>query len=382
MVPYLLRSFKCSIDFVTSWHIAPNRVTMQERGCEMMKSCALLSAVLLLMSTQAPARTWYVVPDTTELASPIHAALDSASYGDTVLVAPDTYHVTDDSETWLQMPPGVALVSEQGPEATVLELCHHPVGVSFYGGEGARLSGFTIRLSDEPGCGVFMGFSYGIYGFNCTDVAASDYIVENFSYGIYVEGTSGEWWKPLFEDCVIRDCSMGIGCFEVAEPGRPYFLRNEISHCVWGCEIRNSSPNFNGNRITFCEDYAMYYYGHCGGSCWRNVIAYNEDYGVCVYSDPPAAAPWFNGGLELEDANDFIGNGSWDIWYAHSSSDALIMALHNYWGADCPSFPTKIYGRVFYSPWVDSTHTLILDAGNCNGATEPCSWSSIKAMYR
>jgi hypothetical protein len=58
------------------------------------------------------------------------------------------------------------------------------------------------------------------------------------------------------------------------------------------------------------------------------------------------------------------------------------MAIYNYWGSDCPDFAAKIHGRVDYTPWMDSTHTQVFDEDDCPPSTEPCTWSSIKAMYR
>jgi hypothetical protein len=112
------------------------------------------------------------------------------------------------------------------------------------------------------------------------------------------------------------------------------------------------------------------------------VIAHNQGDGVVICSDPPLASPDFNGSWLPEEANDIYDNGGWDIWYEHSGDWALVMAIYNYWGSNCPNFAAKIHGRVDYSPWMDSTHTEVLTESNCPDAAESSTWGAIKSMYR
>jgi len=254
-------------------------------------------------------------------------------------------------------------------------------GIQLGNCEGARVSGFSIRLLINDSCGPPMCLTYGVRCYDCTDIAVEDCAFEDVSYGIGVIGNSDEVLMPVFRDNIMSNCSMGVGCFDVYGHHRPLFEGNQITDCFYGAEIRNSAPRFDNNEITYCHD-GMYYYGHCGGDCIRNLIAHNEECGVYIQSDPPSAAPSFNGGAWPDEANDIFDNGTWDIWYAHSGPDALVMALFNYWGADCPDFSSKIYGRAKYGAWVDSTHTVILTEDDCPDATEPSTWGAIKAMYR
>jgi hypothetical protein len=352
-----------------------------------LRSCGPLTTLLaglgLAFALTGPctARTWYVVPDSTGLATPIKAALDSASSGDTVLVAPGTYLRTDDPETWTRPGPGVALVSEHGPEVTVIEFCNITTGIGLSDCEGARVSGFTIRFAEKPGCGHPGGTLSGISCYHCTDVVVEDCIVEDVTYGIKVRGESGSWWKPLFRNITIRDCNTGITCGYVSEPGRPHFLGISITDCRVGAEVVDSEPQFESCAITYCSTIAISYVGHCGGGCDKCIIAHNQE-GVWIYSDPPLAAPGFNGSWLPENANDFFDNAGWDIWYAYSTPDALVMAIYNYWGTECPDFTSRLHGRVLYSPWMDSTHTVVLNEDHCPQAVEPSTWGSIKAMFR
>jgi len=333
---------------------------------------------MLLLAPALAARTWYVPSQ----CPTIHAGLDSASYGDTVLVAPGTYLTTDDSSTWIRLKPGVSLVSEEGAEVTIIELCNAGIAVMFEECEEASISGFTIRFGSGPGCEYPPSPPIGVKSYNCTDIIVENCVIENLCYGIYAKGVSHEWWKPIFRNNIIRNCAYGIACGEIYDPGRPLFQDNIIRDCNSGVWVYNSSPLFEGNQIVHNDEHGMEYWEYCGGGCIRNTIAHNAHGGVYIYADPPLASPSFNGSWLPQDANDFYGNGNFDIWYDHSPGRACVMALYNYWGTNCPDFESKLHGEIYYSPWVDSTHTVILNEDDCPGATNSTTWGTIKAMFR
>jgi hypothetical protein len=301
-----------------------------------------------------------------------------------VLVASGTYvNTIDDPDTWVEPGPGVWLISEEGPEVTIVEMCTSGCGMVLADCEGARVSGFTIRYM--AGCPEPPGLTTGIWCSGCTDVIVEDCIIEHVDEGIYVDRGSSGWWWPIFRNNTVRHCSYGIFCVDMFEPDRPLFQGNTITECGFGAEILNSRPKFEANEISHCSHWAMSYGGDCGGECTRNVIAYNEDGGVWVYADPPLAAPEFNAVLRPEEANDFYGNGGYDIHYEYApgSGEGLLMAVYNYWGSDCPDFSSKIYGKnVIHFVWVDSTHTVILNEDDCPGAAEATTWGRIKAIFR
>jgi hypothetical protein len=342
----------------------------------------VIIGLLVMVPSLASARTWYVEPDSTGSASVIHAAIDSASYGDTVLVGPGSYMMTEDPEPWIQLKPGVALVGEQGAEATEILLCGVSVGMFLMDCEGARVSGFTVRHPDMPGCDIPMGGICGIKTSGCTDVIVEDCTLEDLAVGIKTWGESSEWWKPVVRNNLIRNCSVGIDCHDVIEPGRPYFVGNTITECRFGIEVSNSEPNIDHCEVTYCSECGMDYWGHCGGGVWSSVIAHNEEYGIYIAADPPIASPSFNGSWIPEEANDIYDNGSWDIFFEHTGPGSPLMAIYNCWRAECPDFARRVHGNVMYSPWLDSTHTRLIYTADCPPSTESTPWGAIKAMYR
>ena len=362
-------------------------MTIAEWGSMIMKCVEVLRgalcarAIAVLATSFIPcgvgARTWHVPSE----CPTIHAGLDSASYGDTVLVAPGTYLKTDDPETWIHPGPGVCLKSEEGPEVTIIELCSTTLGIDLTGCEGAVVSGFTVRFGSGPGCSP-PGPTKGINLFECTDVVVESCVVENVGVGIKVSGLSQSWDKPVIRDNTIRHCSYGVLCWDVWHPGRPRFSGNVITDCGHGVDVENSSPYFDSCEIAHNTWFGMGYHGRCGGNVRSSVIAHNGGSGVEISTDPSGATPGFNGSWLPEEANDFYDNGAWDIWYAHSGDWDLVMAIYNYWGSDCPDFASKIHGRVNYNPWMDSTHTEVFVDEDCQEATEPTTWGSIKSLFR
>ncbi|MFZ1947301.1 MAG: right-handed parallel beta-helix repeat-containing protein [bacterium] len=334
---------------------------------------------LLVMTWALPgqARTWHVPSE----CPTINAANDSAAAGDTVLVGPGTYQVI----TPIQPGPDVCLTSEEGAEATILEICLCSNAIGLWQCEGARVSGFAIRNSPDPDCRDMFP-TYGAVLYDCTDVIVEDCIIEGVGNGIDVAGSSGEWWKPAFRNNTIRSCGFGVYCTSPAsdpgEPGRPYFTGNTITECVTGVYVGNSSPMFDGNEITHCRDRGMQYVGLCGGGCRANRIAYHGGNGVEVIATEALDLPHFNGGFEPRYANDIYGNSGYAISYTGVTQSDGILAEFNYWGTRCPDGTLLFQGPVDFSPWMDSTHTEILNEDDCPGATEPTSWGAVKALFK
>jgi hypothetical protein len=335
-----------------------------------------LVMILVAMSAAVQAATWRVPSQ----CATIHAALESASYGDTILVAPGTYPIIYDLANANVIQLGICLTSEEGPGETILDLCGGWFCVSIEECEGVRVSGFTMRLDLSSSCDNWYP-QMGVTCWNSTDVIVENCIFEDLHIGIQVTGTSAEWYKPIFRDNIMRRCMSGIECTHVEDAGRPYLLRNEITECLKGIDVHDSSPVCVGNEIISCR-YGMYYTGACGGNCRMNTISRNTEYGVFLDCSPELATPGFNGGLIPGEANDFCDNGEYAIYDAYSPATAPIFAEFNYWGSRCPDSIQLFHGPVDFSPWVDSTHAEILNEDDCPDATKGSTWGMIKAMFR
>jgi len=122
------------------------------------------------------ARTWYIRADGTGDAPTIQAAVDSATWGDVVLVGPGTHYLQ--GQHAIDIPPGVVVTSERGPSETIVQ----PTMVPTYGlfflrnesevsglwmkpvlvdnvdvvGAGARILNNIIELDEISECGVYV----------------------------------------------------------------------------------------------------------------------------------------------------------------------------------------------------------------------------------
>jgi len=129
-------------------------------------SLPLLFSVLisiLLVSASGYTRTWYVKSDQTGDAPTIEAAIDSASTGDTVLVASGTY-----VNPWIECydKDNLAIISEEGPEETILQLEGPPLHLFMLFCDMVVLKGFTFE-NNLPG---------GVHVYQCSNVLIEDNI--------------------------------------------------------------------------------------------------------------------------------------------------------------------------------------------------------------
>lgn len=117
-----------------------------------LTSLFLVSGILCISSTSL-AKTWYVNAFGTGDAPTLNAAVDSAAAGDSVVVAPGAYAVH-----LMVLKPGMVVVSEAGPLATILESDGTPPSAAFTMHDSTEVRGFWIKpfidyycLLDAPG---------------------------------------------------------------------------------------------------------------------------------------------------------------------------------------------------------------------------------------
>jgi len=163
--------------------------------------------------------------------STITAALAVANYGDTILVAPDTYPES------IIMRAGVTLLSETGPEETII--ARNEVDYLVYGAPDAVIKGFTIADNDNgegfPGSGILSD------GDNTTICYC---IIKNNRGGIYLNNNS----QAIVYNNTIDNNSLA-GIYMQIEPA-PEIYNNIISNGENGI-FRNTAHSLGDPFIQY-----------------------------------------------------------------------------------------------------------------------------------
>jgi hypothetical protein len=134
-------------------------------------AAALACTLLFVLAAPTPAQgtAWVVNPEGTGDAETIQAAIDSAAYGDTVLVEPGTYlgvHKLDTGYryTAAEMKSGVTVRSMAGPDSTIIDVTNTRETDYFYAFTGydtdstTTLDGFKL-----VGCDGYQGGAMIVY---------------------------------------------------------------------------------------------------------------------------------------------------------------------------------------------------------------------------
>jgi len=202
--------------------------------CNVSFFLMFLTAVPLAKTVKAA--TWYVPADY----GTIQDAIDASSDGDIIYVAADTYYEN------IQFPgnkTNLSLISENGPESTIIEGDSTGSVVTFSTANNSTLDGFTISNGSTAGSGggVLIGVDASPNIFNCiiTNNEASSLgggiSIGNFSSPFIDNCTIsnnlapsgggisiGEFSTPTIDNCIItgNDASTGggISCGESSAP--------------------------------------------------------------------------------------------------------------------------------------------------------------------
>ena len=322
------------------------------------KRFGLVLVVLTTIPMVSYAYTWRIPLEHPTIAG----AVDSASYGDTVLVAPGTYCReryldTDHGSVWILMRDGITLMSEAGPEVTVLvESGARIFNTTVFcdSVSNGTVKGFTLRGGICGLNGAMQSYNTGIKMSSC-HMLVEDNIVRAMMEGIVIFGDSPHIGTPVVRGNEIYVCHEGIGVGFVSPTRSPRIEGNVIYECNYGIWARNCSPYIVSNTITHNDIAGVHFEGYSTSLMERNVITYNAEYGVEAIMDYIYDSPCLNCSWVPESANDVYGNGWYEVYYEEQTGLGLFEATYNYWGTLCPD-PSRFFGNVSISIWVDSTH--------------------------
>ena len=172
-------------------------------------------------------RVWYVKTDGTGDAPTIQAAIDSASNGDTVLVAAGTYTGAGNRDIEF-LGKGLRLMSESGPEATIIDCQGSEVerhnGLNFVAGEDSSLIVEGLAIT-------------GAYG-------------EDYGYtqkaAVFCQGG-----MPVMRNCIVTG-NHGIGVVLYGWPSQIRFQECTISdNAGHGLELNGGIAFVTGGEISF-----------------------------------------------------------------------------------------------------------------------------------
>ena len=196
-------------------------------------------AFVVAASFDAEAVTYHVPED----AALIQFAIEWASDGDTILVADGTY--TGDGNKNVDFKgKAIVLMSENGPESTIIDCEGSGRGFYFHSGEDSlsAVIGFTIKNGSTPG---YSGDGGGIY---CSSAFAT--ITNCIITGNSAGGNGGGIYQDGSTPLKLRDCM--ITGNSASNTGGGIFCSSSFS-TITNCVITgNSSRNYNGGGI-YCS---------------------------------------------------------------------------------------------------------------------------------
>jgi hypothetical protein len=266
-----------------------------------MRYCLILLTILLLIICASPfhAVVIHVPGDSTT----IQGGINGCSDGDTVMVAPGTYHEHDIDF----LGKAITVISEQGPDSTIINGGHDGHVVMFRSGESsaAVLSGFTITngegawyYSAKLGGGIYCEESSPTITNNIitgNDASTGLTYTDAFGGGIASYNSS-----PLITNNIIAGNSVyatskgesyggGIYCYNESSSNSPIIRNNVIignssTYQGGGIACERSSPTIVNNVVEANYNGGIYNRTHSSPIISNNVITNNLGLGIACWS--------------------------------------------------------------------------------------------------
>jgi hypothetical protein len=318
----------------------------------------------------AAARTWYVKADGTGDAPTIQAAIDSATNGDVVLVAPGTYddtthvQVGDSLEVVnVHLYKNIKLRAEGDPTNTTIGWSESDIAIYVSGVDStAEIRGFRISVRFDPyfcldGAASPAQPDFPI-GIRCDDAAVviRDNELIDHGFCIYARRSTLRIENNRFQRVL-----SGIECFEGSDAE---ILTNHFEQCGTGIICNHSAPEIVDNVfVNGC--YAVWCTTNGSAHIARNLITGMRTRAISVGE----AAP-------LIEENDFRGNTR-GIYLSSLSQAPIVknnviydtgaMAIHL---SDNPS-------AIIENNTIDLVHNGVLGAIGCQRGSNPVIRSNI-----
>jgi hypothetical protein len=362
--------------------------------------CCILLVVGVFTAGNLQARTWYVP---SELLTIKQAVEDSASYGDTVLVAPGVYDTTSGEDFAINMKNGVVLMSEQGAATTIIdahltnkvfhcENCDSTTVIAGFtitrgravNGGGIYCSQSSMEIRDNiirentattgSGGGIHCNiadvtivnnhiaensapnrYGGGIYSYNCSSLIERNTVAHNMARwgaGVFNDNSSPTIAHNIIDGNHCTISGAGLDCYMSSSPD---IIANVII---------NNSCGTHGSGIACCYD--------CAPVIMYNTIARNVgEYGGGIRSLGNSSPQIFYNsivdnvdGLYLTTDSDVICANDNNIYlntYQESDYEVVnnlstpIHTTHNYWlSTDSSSIDALIDGPAYFIPFYDA----------------------------